>query len=115
MTRCFAKVSEEEIVAINEAVFFCPSDLVNTKTTIPLSGLVKSGGYNNLDALRFGIYPPLFTSPSGDRCILLSVSLSSFIYHHFYLNFNLQEFKSNVLFVIVVSNVLLPNNFLFSF
>ena len=32
----FAKVSEEEIVAINEAAFFYPSDLVNTKTTIPL-------------------------------------------------------------------------------
>ena len=33
----FAKVLEEEIVAINEAAFFYPSDLVNTKTTIPLS------------------------------------------------------------------------------
>ena len=32
MARCFAKVSEEEI---GEA-FFYPSDLVNTKTTIPL-------------------------------------------------------------------------------
>ena len=31
-----AKVSEEEIVAINKAAFFYPSDLVNTKTTIPL-------------------------------------------------------------------------------
>ena len=39
----FAKVSEEEFVAINEAAFFYPSDLVNTKTTIP-SGSVKSGG-----------------------------------------------------------------------
>ena len=37
MARCFAKVSEEEeIVAINEAAFFYPSDLVNTKTPIPL-------------------------------------------------------------------------------
>ena len=34
------KVSEEEI----EEAFFHPSDLVNTKTTIP-SGSVKSGGY----------------------------------------------------------------------
>ena len=32
----FAKVSEEEIVAINEAAFFYPSDLVNSKTTILL-------------------------------------------------------------------------------
>ena len=36
MARRFAKVSEEEIVAINETAFFYPSDLVNTKTTIPL-------------------------------------------------------------------------------
>ena len=36
MARCFTKVSEEEIVTINEAAFFYPSDLVNTKTTIPL-------------------------------------------------------------------------------
>ena len=34
MARRFAKVSEG-IVAINEAAFFYPSDLVNTKTTIP--------------------------------------------------------------------------------
>ena len=40
MARRFAKVSEEEI----EEAFFYPSDLVNTKTTIP-SGSVKSGGY----------------------------------------------------------------------
>ena len=32
MARRFAKVSEEEI----EDAFFYPSDLVNTKTTIPL-------------------------------------------------------------------------------
>ena len=32
MARCFAKVLEEEI----EEVFFYPSDLVNTKITIPL-------------------------------------------------------------------------------
>ena len=32
--RRFAKVSEEEIVAINETSFFYPSDLVNTHTTI---------------------------------------------------------------------------------
>ena len=36
MVHCFPKVSEEEIVAINEAAFFYPSDLVSTKTTIPL-------------------------------------------------------------------------------
>ena len=36
MARPFAKASEEEIVAINEAAFFYPSDFVNTKTTISL-------------------------------------------------------------------------------
>ena len=30
MAHRFAKVSEEEIVAINEAAFLYPSDLVNT-------------------------------------------------------------------------------------
>ena len=40
MARRFAKVSEEEI----EEAFFYPSDLVNTKTTIP-SGSLKSGRY----------------------------------------------------------------------
>ena len=40
MARRFAKVSEEEI----EEAFFYPSDLVNTKTTIP-KGEVKSSGY----------------------------------------------------------------------
>ena len=36
MARHFAKVLEEEIVAINDTAFFYQSDLVNTKTTIPL-------------------------------------------------------------------------------
>jgi len=37
MARRFRKVSEERIVAINEAAFFYPSDLVNTKTTIRIN------------------------------------------------------------------------------
>ena len=36
MARRFAKVLEEEIVAINKAAFSYASDLVNTKTTITL-------------------------------------------------------------------------------
>ena len=36
MARRFAKVSEEEIVAINETAYFYPPDLINTETTIPL-------------------------------------------------------------------------------
>ena len=30
-----------------------------------------------LDASRLGIYPPLFTSPSGDSCIILDPSVST--------------------------------------
>ena len=52
MARGFAKVSEEEI----QEAFFYPSDLVNTKTTIPL---------------RVGEERWIYTSPSGDSCILL--------------------------------------------
>ena len=36
MKGCFVIVSEEEVVAIMEAAFFYPSDLVNTKTAIPV-------------------------------------------------------------------------------
>ena len=55
MAHRFAKVSEEEI----KTTLFYPSDLVNTKTNIPL----RVGE-------EWWIYPPLFTSPSGDSCIL---------------------------------------------
>ena len=44
MARHFAKVSEEEI----KTAFFYPSDLVNTKITIPL----------RVGEERLGIYPP---------------------------------------------------------
>ena len=43
MAGCFVIVSEEEIVAIKEAAFSYPFDLVNTKTTTP-SGSAKSSG-----------------------------------------------------------------------
>ena len=69
MVRHFVKVSDEEIVVFNEGAYFYPSDLVNTKTTIPLR--VGEEIYIYLDASRLVIYPPLFTSPSGDSCILL--------------------------------------------
>ena len=61
MARRFAKVSEEEAVAIKEAAFYYPSDLVNTKTTIPL----RVGEERWIYTLTLGIYPPLFTSPWG--------------------------------------------------
>ena len=47
MARRFAKVSEEEIVAINETAFFYPSDLINTKTTIPLRVGEERGIYTS--------------------------------------------------------------------
>ena len=50
MARLFAQVSEEEI----EGAFFYPSDLVNTKTTIPL----KVGEER-------WVYLPLFHLPFG--------------------------------------------------
>ena len=61
MAHHFAKVSEEEI---EEALFY-PSDLVNTKTTIPLR--VGEERWIYTLTLRISVlYPPLFTSPSGD-------------------------------------------------
>ena len=53
MARRFAKVLEEEI----EEAFFYPSDLVNTNTTIPL---------------RVGEERWIYTSPSGDSCIIFT-------------------------------------------
>ena len=59
----FAKVLEEEI----EEAFFYPSDLVNAKATIPLRV-----GEERWIHIHIHIYPPLFTSPLGDSCILLN-------------------------------------------
>ena len=60
MARRFAKVSEEEI---EEAYFFYPSDLVNTKTTIPLR--VGEEQWIYTATLRVSVYiyhysPPLW-------------------------------------------------------
>ena len=68
MTRRFMKVSEEEIVAINETAFFHPSDLLNTKTTIPLRVGEEQWIYTSTLCVSV-LYPPLFTSP-GDSCII---------------------------------------------
>ena len=50
MARPFAKVSEEEI----EEAFFNPSDLVNTKTTIPLR--VGEERQMHTSTLRVSVY-----------------------------------------------------------
>ena len=71
MARRFAKVLEEEI----EEAFFYPSDLVNTKRTIPLR--VGEEQWIHTSTL-LGIYPPLFTSRSGDSCTLLLLLIALF-------------------------------------
>ena len=61
---------------INKKLLFCfyPTDL-ELKQLSP-SGSANSARYiPQLDALRLGIYPPLFAPPSGDSCIKLLVSM----------------------------------------
>ena len=57
MARRFAKVSEEEI----EEVFFYPSDLVNTKTTIPLR--VGEERWIYTSTLRVSVYIHHYSPP----------------------------------------------------
>ena len=61
MARRFAKVSEKEIVAINETAFFYPSDLVNTKTTIPLR--VGEERWIDTSTLRVSVYIHHYSPP----------------------------------------------------
>ena len=61
MARRFAKVSQEEIVAINGATFFNPSDLVNTKTTIPLR--VGEERWIYTSTLRISVYIQHYSPP----------------------------------------------------
>ena len=68
MARRFAKVSEEEIVAINEAAFLSIW-FGKYENNYPPQGRWRAVDIY-LDASRPGIYPPLFTSPSGNSCIL---------------------------------------------
>ena len=51
MANCFEKISEEEI---EEAFFYPASDLVNTKTTIPLSVGEEQWIYTS--TLRVSVY-----------------------------------------------------------
>ena len=62
MERRFAKVSEEEIVTINnETAFSYPSDLVNTKTTIPL--MVGEERWIYTSTLRVSVYIHHYSPP----------------------------------------------------
>ena len=69
MTRRFTKVLEEGI----EETFFYPSDLVNTKTTIPLRVGEERCIYTS--TLRVSVY---IHPPSGDSCILIYSNLCLF-------------------------------------
>ena len=73
MARRFPKVSEEEL----KKRFFNPSDLVNTKTTIPLRvgeerWIYIPRGFASR-CISTNIHPP--PPPSGDSCIVF------FIFH----------------------------------
>ena len=61
MARRFANVSEEEIEAIHEAVFFYPYDLVNTKTTSPLRVGDERSIYTS--TLRVSVYIHHYSPP----------------------------------------------------
>ena len=54
---------------------FYQTDLVNLKQ-LSLSGSVNSARYMPRRFASQYIYPPLFTSPSGDSCILLTYQLA---------------------------------------
>ena len=61
MARRFAKVSEEEIVAINETAFFYPSNLVYTYTTIPFR--VGEERWIYTSTLRVSVYIHHYSPP----------------------------------------------------
>ena len=81
MARRFTKVSEEEIVAINEAAFFYPYDLANTKTTIPLRVGEERRIYTS--TLHLSVYihhysPPVrgivvYSNSNNNNIILLTI------------------------------------------
>ena len=76
--RVVSRKFQEEI----KTVFLYPSDLVNTKTNIPLRvGEERWICTSTPRVSRLGIYPPLFTSPSGDSCILFWWLVSSVVWN----------------------------------
>ena len=70
MARRFAKISEEAIVAINETAFFYPSDLVNTKTIIPLR--VGEERWIYTSTLRVSEYIHHYSPPLGGIVVYYS-------------------------------------------
>ena len=73
LARRFAKVSEEEIVTINEAAFFYPPDLVNTKTTIPRRGGEERCIYTSTRSVE--VYIHHYSPPLRGKVVYLSYIL----------------------------------------
>ena len=69
MARRFAKVLEEEI----EEAFFYPSDLVNTKTTIPLR--VSEERWIYTSTVRVSVYIHHYSPPFRGIVVYYSASL----------------------------------------
>ena len=72
MARRFAKVSEEEI----KTAFFYPSDLVNTKTTIPLR--VGEERWIYTSTLRVSVYIHHYSPP------LWGIVVYYYYYYYYY-------------------------------
>ena len=73
MARRFAKVSEEEI----EETFFYPSDLVNTKTTIPLR--VGEERWIYTSTLRVSVYIHHYSPPLRRIVVYYSIQIIIFL------------------------------------
>ena len=76
MARRFAKVSEEEI----KTAFFYPSDLVNTKTTVPLRVGEERCIYTS--TLRVSVYTHHYSPPLRRIVVYYSISSKSCV--HFF-------------------------------
>ena len=73
MARPFAKVSEEEI----KTAFFYPSDLVNTKTTIPLR--VGEERWIYTSTLRVSVFIHHYSPPLRGIVVYYSVKLDTIV------------------------------------
>ena len=106
MSRRFAKVSEEEI----KTAFFYPSDLVNTKTTIPL----------RVDEERWIYIPRRFASRYISTTIHLPLLMTTKERNSFMLK-KIQEFAPSLatllalLHISIISSILIPVMCCFAF
>ena len=83
MARRFAKVLEEEI----QGAFFSPSDLVNTKTTIPIR--VGEERWIYTSTLRVSVYIHHYSPPlRGIICIVSNLPKCYKVLIYLHLQFN---------------------------